>query len=340
MGIFNFWTQDIAIDLGTANFLVIQDERIVLDEPSVLAYNRNSGKVIAIGRKAMDMDGKAHEGIQVVRPLKDGVIADYHAAEHMIKGMLRMISEGGKRFISSSRMVICVPCGTTDVEKRAVRDSAEFSGAKEVILIPEPIAAAVGIGLNVEEPTGHMIIDIGGGITEIAVIALSGIVCDQSLRVAGDNFDQDIIDYLRGQHNVLVGPSTAERIKIEVGAAWAELDNPPPDMAIKGRDLMTGLPKQVVVSHVDIAECLDRTLTKIEDAVLKTLELTPPELSADIHQSGIYLTGGSALLRGLDKRIAAKTNVPTHLVDEPLRAVVRGTSIALRNLDRFNFLLR
>ena len=237
-------------------------------------------------------------------------------------------------------MVVCIPSGITEVEKRAVRDSAEIAGAKEVYLIHEPMAAAVGIGIDVEEPVGNMIIDIGGGTTEIAVIALSGIVCDQSIRVGGDNFDSDIIQYIRRQHNIMIGERTAEKIKIEVGAALPELHEVPEDLAVQGRDLMTGIPKQITVSYTEIAHCLDKSISKIEEAILKALEITPPELSADIYQTGIYLTGGGALLRGLDKRIQAKTKLPVHIAEDPLRAVVRGTGIALKNTGRFKFLMQ
>ncbi|MDO6392104.1 rod shape-determining protein [Pontibacter sp. BT731] len=340
MGFLDFFREDIAIDLGTANFLVMQGDKVVVDEPSIVAYSRSSGKVLAIGRKAMQMEGKAHEDIRIVRPMKDGVIADFHAAEHMMKGMLELINGGKRKFGSSFRMVICVPSGITEVEKRAIRDSAVIAGARELYLVHEPIAAAIGIGLDVEEPNGHMIVDIGGGTTEIAVIALSGIVCDQSLKVAGESFTADIVHYMRKHHNLLIGQSTADRIKLEVGAALPELQNPPQDVGIKGRDLLTGLPKQVHVSYTDVAFFLDRSLAKIEEAVMKTLEMTPPELSADIHQTGIYLTGGGALLRGLDKRISARTKLPTHVVEDPLRAVVRGTGIATRNIERFRFLMR
>ncbi|SFH13970.1 rod shape-determining protein [Pontibacter chinhatensis] len=340
MSLFNFFTEEVAIDLGTANCLVIRDGKVVVNEPSVVAINRNTGEVLAIGREALQMEGKTHEDIRVVRPLKDGVIADFGASEHMIKGMLRLATNGRKRLAASYKMVICVPSGITEVEKRAIRDAATIAGAKELYLVYEPLAAAVGIGLDVEEPTGHMIVDIGGGTTEIAVIALSGIVCDHSLRVAGENFDADIMHFMRRQYNMMIGQATAEKIKIQVGAALSELQDPPENIFVKGRDLLTGLPKQVEVAYVDVAHCLDRSLSKIEEAILKTLEVTPPELAADIHQEGIYLTGGGALLRGLDKRISAKTRLPTHVVEEPLQAVVRGTSIALKNVGKFMFLMR
>jgi rod shape-determining protein MreB len=280
-----------------------------------------------------------HEDIKTIRPLKDGVIADFQAAEHMIRGMINMIPQTNRLIKPQQRMVICIPSGITEVEKRAVKDSAERAGAKEVYLIHEPMAAAIGIGIDVFEPMGNMIIDIGGGTTEIAVIALAGIVCDQSIRVAGDEFTEDILDYMRRQHNLLVGERTAERIKIEVGSALPELENPPPDFAVNGRDLMTGIPKQISVSYSEIASALDKSISKIEEAILRALELTPPELSADIYSTGLYLTGGGALLRGLDKRIATKTKLPVHVAEDPLRAVVRGTGMALKNLKNHKFLM-
>jgi len=253
--------------------------------------------------------------------------------------MIKMINPSKGLFQPSLKMVICIPSGITEVEKRAVRDSAEHAGAKEVYLIHEPMAAAIGIGIDVEEPMGNMIIDIGGGTSEIAVIALGGIVCDQSIRVAGDGFTNDIWDYMRRQHNILIGERSAEKIKIEVGSALPELDNPPPDYAVHGRDLMTGIPKEITVSYTEIAHALDKSISKIEEAILKALELTPPELSADIYRTGIYLTGGGALLRGLDQRISIKTKLPVHVAEDPLRAVVRGTGIALKNIGRFKFLI-
>jgi rod shape-determining protein MreB len=258
----------------------------------------------------------------------------------MIRGMIKMM-KGGSRFIQPSmRMVICIPSGITEVEKRAVQDSAEHAGGKEVYLIHEPMAAAIGIGVDVEEPMGNMIIDIGGGTSEIAVIALGGIVCDKSIRVAGDDFTNDIEEYMRRQHNILIGERTAEQIKIEVGAAIDVLETPPEDYAVRGRDLMTGIPKEIYVSYKEISHALDKSISKIEEAILSALEMTPPELSADIYKTGIYLAGGGSMLRGLDKRISQKTKLPVHIAEDPLRAVARGTGIALKNIDKYQFLIK
>ncbi len=338
MKLFSFFTQEIAIDLGTANTLIIQDGKIVIDEPSIVAINRRTGETIAVGMKAMQMHEKTHENIKTIRPLKDGVIADFQAAESMIEGMINMM--GNKRkFFTHMKMVICIPSGITEVEKRAVFDSADHVDSKETYLIHEPMAAALGIGLDVEEPIGNMIIDIGGGTTEIAVIALSGIVCDQSIRTAGDEFTADIMNYMKRQHNILIGERTAEQIKIHVGSALPELENPPEDYAVNGRDLMTGIPKQITITYQEVAHALDKSVSKVEDAILKALETTPPELASDIYKTGLYLTGGGALLRGLDKRISAKTKLPVVIAEDPLRAVVRGTGIALKNTDKFSFLI-
>lgn len=337
---FNFFTQEIAIDLGTANTLIIYKDKVVIDEPSIVAQNRNTEKVIAIGNEAQKMHGKTHDNIRTIRPLKDGVIADFQMAEAMIRGMIKKIGPMKGLFTPSLRMVICIPSGITEVEKRAVRDSAEHAGAKEVYLIHEPMAAAIGMGIDVEEPSGNMVIDIGGGTCEIAVIALGGIICDKNIRVAGDEFNQEIEEFMRKQHNILIGERTAERIKIEVGSALPELDDPPEDYAVRGRDLMTGIPKEIKVSYKEIAHALDKSISKIEDSILSALEMTPPELSADIYRTGIYLAGGGAMLRGLDKRISQRTKLPVHIAEDPLRAVARGTGIALKNIDKFLFLMK
>ncbi len=338
MKLFSFFTQELAVDLGTANTLIIQDGKVVIDEPSIVAINRLTNEVIAVGTNAMNMHEKTHENIRTIRPLKDGVIADFQAAESLIQGLIQMLGEK-RRFFTHLKMVICIPSGITEVEKRAVFDSADHVDSKETYLIHEPMAAALGIGIDVQAPVGNMIIDIGGGTTEIAVIALSGIVTDQSIRVAGDEFTADIIDFMKRKHNLLIGERTAEQIKINVGAATAELPNPPEKYAVNGRDLLTGIPKQVLVSHTECAEALDKSIAKIEEAILKALEDTPPELASDIYKVGLYLTGGGALLRGLADRLSEKTKLKVQVADDPLRAVVRGTGLALKNTDVYSFLI-
>lgn len=340
MGLFSFLTKEIAIDLGTANTIIIYNDKVVVDEPSIIALQRDTGKVIAVGKKAMMMHGKTHENIKTIRPLKDGVIADFKSAEFMIREFIKMIGNKNSMFPPSLKMVICIPSGITEVEERAVKDSAEQAGAKEVRLIHEPMAAAIGIGIDVLEPTGNMVIDIGGGTSEIAVIALGGIVNNKSIRIAGDDFTTDIMEYMRKQHNISIGERSAERIKIEVGAAMTEIDNPPDDYPVHGRDLLTGIPKEITVSYAEIAHALDKSISKIETAVLNALEMTPPELAADIYRTGIYLAGGGSMLRGLSERLHLKTKLVVHVAEDPLSAVARGTEIALKNFDKFPFLIK
>ena len=340
MGFFDFLTENIAIDLGTANTLIIHNENVVVDSPSIVARDRVTNKIIAVGHEAALMQGKTHENIKTIRPLKDGVIADFDASEQMISMFIKNIPALKKRFFTPAlRMVICIPSGITEVEMRAVRESAERVNGKEVYLIHEPMAAAIGIGVNIMPPKGNMIIDIGGGTTEIAVIALSGIVCDKSVKVAGDVFTNDIIYYMRTQHNLYVGERTAERVKILVGSALEELESPPEDMTVQGRDLLTGKPKETVISYREIAKALDKSIIRIEDSVMETLSQTPPELAADIYNTGVYLAGGGSMLRGLDKRLSQKTDLPIFIAEDPLRAVVRGTGIALKNIAQYKTIL-
>ena len=340
MGFFDFLTEEIAIDLGTANTLIIHNGKVVVDSPSIVARNRATHKIIAAGKEAAMMQGKTHENIKTIRPLKDGVIADFDASEQMISMFIKEIPALKKRlFPPALRMVICIPSGITEVEMRAVKESAERVNGKDVYLIHEPMAAAIGIGVDIMQPKGNMIVDIGGGTTEIAVIALGGIVCDKSIKIAGDVFTNDIIYYMRTQHNLYVGERTAEKIKIQIGAATEELDAPPEDMSVQGRDLLTGKPKQVQISFREIAKALDKSILRIEDAVMETLSQTPPELAADIYNTGIYLAGGGSMLRGLDKRLSLKTDLPVYIAEDPLRAVVRGTGITLKNLNKFKGIL-
>lgn len=339
MGLFSMLTQEIAIDLGTANTIIIKNDKIVVDEPSIVAIDQKTGKMCAIGKMAQQMHGKTHENIKTIRPLRDGVIADFNAAELMLRGLIKMSNQKSGVFGAALRMVICIPSGSTEVEMRAVRDSAEHAGAREVYMIYEPMAASLGIGIDVEAPEGNMIVDIGGGTTEIAVISLGGIVCNKSIRIAGDDFTADIQEYMRHQHNIKIGERSAEEIKIKVGAAIPDLDDPPEDFMVRGPHQMTALPVEIPVSYQEIAHSLDKSLSKIETAILSVLEQTPPELYADIFRNGINLAGGGALLRGLDKRISAKTNIPVHIAEDPLHAVARGTGIALKGVHRFPFLM-
>ena len=340
MGFFSF-IQEIAMDLGTANTIIISDDKIVVDEPSVVALDRRTDKMIAVGDEAKQWLEKEPPGIRTIRPLKDGVIADFSACEQMMRGLIKKVHTGSRLFSPSLRMVIGVPSGSTEVELRAVRDSAEHADGRDVYLIYEPMAAAIGIGIDVEAPEGNMIVDIGGGTTEIAVISLGGIVANNSIKVAGDDLNADIQDYMSRQHNVKVGERMAERIKINVGSALTDLgDEAPEDFVVIGPNKITALPMEVPVCYQEIAHCIDRTVARIETAVLNALENTPPELYADIVKNGIYLTGGGALLRGLDKRLRDKINIDFHVAEDPLRCVARGAGIALNNVDRFSFLMR
>ena len=340
MGIFSF-TQEIAMDLGTANTIITSNGKVLVDEPSVVALDRRTDKMIAVGAKAKLMDGKTHENIRTIRPLRNGVIADFNACEQMIRGLIKMVNTRSRFFTPSLRMVIGVPSGSTEVELRAVRDSAEHAGGRDVYMIFEPMAAAIGIGINVEEPEGNMVVDIGGGTTEIAVISLGGIVSNSSIKTAGDDFNADIQDYMSRQHNVKVSERMAEHIKINVGAALTDLgEDAPEDYIVHGPNRITALPMEVPVCYQEIAHCLEKSISRIETAVLNALENTPPELYADIVKNGIYLAGGGALLRGLDKRLNDKINIPFHIAEDPLHAVAKGTGIALKNVDRFSFLMR
>ena len=327
------------MDLGTANSIVIYNDQVVIDEPSIVAYDRNNNKIIAVGKKAQLMDGKTDRNVETIRPLRGGVIADFEMAQHLIRELIGMTSVNRSFLPPSLRMVICIPSGITNVEERAVRESAEQAGAKEIRMIHEPMAAAIGIGIDVLQPEGHMVVDIGGGTAEIAVISLGGIVCNNSIRIAGDVFNDNVVDYMKRQHNMIIGVRTAEQVKIHVGAAVSELADPPEDYRTTGRDLLTGLPKEISVNYKEIAHALDKSIASIEQAILDTLAATPPELAADIYKTGIFLAGGGALLRGLDQRISSKTKLQVHIADDPLRAVARGTGIALKNFNKFSFLI-
>lgn len=338
MGLFSL-RQELAVDLGTANTIIIKDGKIVLDEPSVVAFDTRTNEMIAVGSKAREMHEKGNANIKTIRPLRDGVIADFNAAEQMLRGMIGLISRKSW-FSPSLRMVVCIPSGSTEVEIRAVRDSSEHAGARDIYMIYEPMAAAVGVGIDVLAPEGHMIVDIGGGTTEIAVISLGGIVKDESIRIAGDEFTLDIMEHMREVHKVKIGERTAEQIKINVGAVYHDIDNPPADYLVRGADMMSTRPREILISYKEISECLDKSIQKLETAILKTLQETPPELYSDICTNGVVLAGGGALLRGLDKRLTARFGIEFKIADDPLHAVAVGTGIALNNTDTFNFLIK
>ncbi|MFI3265381.1 MAG: rod shape-determining protein [Rikenellaceae bacterium] len=339
MGLFAL-TQELAIDLGTANTLIIYNGKVVVDEPSIVALDVHSGKLMAIGQRARQMFEKTNPNIKTIRPLKDGVIADFNATELMLKGLIKKVKMSGSLFAPSLKMVICIPSGSTNVEIRAVRDSAVHAGAREVFMIFEPMAAALGAGLDVEAPEGSMVIDIGGGTSEIACISLGGIVCSESINVAGDVFTADIQNYVRQQHSIRIGERTAEAIKCSIGAAISHLDDAPEDYIVTGPNMLTALPQTVKLNYSEIAYALEKSLVKLDAALMKVLESTPPELYSDIVRNGIYLAGGGALIRGLDRRLYDKTGIQFHIAEDPLRAIARGTGVALKNIDQFSFLMR
>ena len=339
MGLFSL-TQELAIDLGTANTLIVYNDEVVVDEPSVVAINVQTGQLVELGRKAHAFIGRTNPNLRTIRPLKDGVIADFNATELMLRGMIRKIKTRSSLFSPSLKMVICIPSGSTDVAIRAVRDSAEHAGGREVAMIFEPMAAALGAGIDVEAPEGNMIIDIGGGTSEIACISLGGIVCSESIEVAGDEFTTDIMEYVRHQHSVRIGERTAEEIKCKIGAAVPELEDAPEDYVVTAPNILTALPQTISLSYNEIAYALDKSLAKLDAALMKVLQEMPAELYSDVVKNGIYLAGGGALIRGLDRRLSKKTGIPFHIAEDPLRAVVRGTNIALKNINRFSFLMR
>ncbi len=339
MGLFSL-TQELAIDLGTANTLIIYNGQVVVDEPSIVAVDAHTGSLKAVGKKAQQMHERTNPGIKTIRPLKSGVIADFNATELMLRSMIKMVKTSGSLFSPSLRMVICIPSGSTNVEIRAVRDSAERAGGREVFMIYEPMAAALGAGIDVEAPEGNLIIDIGGGTSEIACISLGGIVCAEASDVAGDVFTAVIQAYVRQQHNIRIGERTAEAIKCAIGAAIPDMEEEPEDFKVTAPNMLTALPQTVELSYSEIAYALDKSLVKLDDALMKVLESMPPELYTDIVKNGIYLAGGGALIKGLDRRLHEKTGIPVHIAEDPLRAIVRGTGIALKNMNNFSFLIK
>lgn len=330
-------TSDIGVDLGTANTLVcVRGEGVVLNEPSVVAVERGTKRIMSVGLEAKRMLGRTPEGIEAVRPLRDGVIADVDVTELMLRHFLKQVMS--KRiFRIKPRVVVGLPSGITELERRAVRSSAQAAGANEVYMVAEPMAAAIGVGLPIDTPRGNMVIDIGGGTTEIAVIALAGIVSDTSIRIGGDELDQCIITFLRKNYNLLVGEPTAEAIKMQVGSAMESGEER--EMEVKGRDLVSGIPKMILIHSQEIRECIQEPIRSIVQAVRSALEITPPELASDIVDFGIVMTGGGAMIRGLDKLIALETNLPIHVDDEPMTCVVRGTNKILDEFIKYRSIL-
>lgn len=333
--IFNHLTKEVAIDLGTANTLVfVKDKGIVINEPSVVAVNTRTEQILAVGNEAKNMLGKTPPHITVTRPLTNGIISDYEVTEKMLKYFLDKVNEGNRSFFSRPRVVICVPLEVTEVEIKAVEDATLAAGAAEVFVVQEPMAAAIGARMPIQDPVGNMIVDIGGGNSEVAVISLNGVVAWKSNTIAGDEMNRNIIQYAREIFNLFIGETQAEQIKIKLGSAIDESQEI--EMAMRGRDVVTGLPREVMITNVHIREALMRSVNTIVESIKMTLEITPPELTADIHERGLLLTGGGSLLKGLDKLIAEATEIPVRITDDPLTAVVRGAGILLEEKELLN----
>ena len=338
-----FFTQELAIDLGTANTVIFQDGAIVLDEPSVVAVDAQKGDLVAVGEEAQLMEGKEHQGIITIRPLSSGVIADFDACEKMIKGFIEKMSGKKRTFLSPKlKVVVGISKGSTPVEIRAVRDSFEHAGAHDLYLIHEPMASALGVGLDVQAPVGNMIVDIGGGTTEVAAISLGGIVHAASIRIAGNQITHDIVDYMARQYNLRIGFKTAEQIKHQIGSVLIDLpeDEVPEPMLVQGRNVSTSHPIEATITYKDIACCIDKTIAQIENGIMKVLETVPPEIYTDIIRNGIWLAGGGALLRGISKRFIDRMNLRFHKAEDPLKAVARGTCIAIADTQKYKFLTR
>lgn len=337
-----FFRQELAIDLGTANTVIFKDDNVVLDEPSIIATDTKTGKLMALGTQAQLMEEHNPPGITTIRPLMNGVIADYDAAEMMLTGFIRKATGRKKSLLAPAlRVVIGIPGGSTPVDMRSIRDSASHAGAHDVEMIYEPMASALGIGLDVTAPNGNMIVDIGGGTTEIAVISLGGIVESASIHIAGNEITTDIIDHMAQQHNIHVGRTTADQIKFAVGSVIPELDEDSPEpIVVTGRNMVTGLPLEASIDYKEIAMCIDKTIAKIENEILKVLQRTPPELYSNIVKNGVWLAGGGSLLRGISKRFSEKVNIPFHVAEDPLKAVARGTCLALKGSDRYPFMMK
>lgn len=332
----SFFSNDIAIDLGTANTLIYlaSEGKVVLDEPSVVAFNRLNKNIIAVGKEAKEMMGRTPKDIRIIRPMRDGAIADFEITEGMLKILIKRVAQNWR---ATRRVVVSVPQGITEVEKRAVRDSCEHAGAKEVYLISEPMAGAIGVGINVFEPKGNLIVDIGGGTTEIAVISLAGIVVSESIKIAGDEMTEAIVNYFKKHHGILIGESTAENIKITIGSAYTL--NEEIEFEVRGRNLVNGLPKAIVSTSEEIRNALAPTINEIVAAVLRLLDKTPAELAADIYDTGIVLNGGGALLKGIDKLLSEQTSLPVHIAEDPLKSVVKGAGKVLEDINTYSEVL-